>query len=516
MDQFYYRLNELKSINEMRFKNEVLIPYFRQLGYQFVRDFHGTTELGKDIVMCKIDASGKRINYGVVIKAKKMNGRAAGDISEISTQVNQAFGSDYLDITSKARIKVDKVIIANNYPISDRTYQALHSAINHYIDRVEFLDGDEIVRNILKNKMKIGLFPVIDNCFDDIIEKYKLNGISFIKNKNRKTVVVEPSSETPAELLKGNFTLNSLGNEKMEALYKTGKKVTIYSDEIKNVVVPKIWNELDYTSSDSGKYEIAIGPIGSTNKKISLKYNNKNFSENVFLYVKNSGSETITLENEDPILLIKLEINTKEKNKSKFNITFREYDKISAYKLHKYEKLIYDLCNAESLSIVDEDTGQIFTKFEHNETTNHLIYEERILLLEKLLYIQEYFKQIIFIPNRSLTDNEVDNINLLHRILIDGYYLLPGGTINLSLETNENSEKYIKTGNFDSVFSMETTEDFEIFDTILHLGKVNFFIHGGHMTCTKRNKLDKELIDVVIKFENDTKSQVVYSDITNI
>lgn len=215
MDQFYYRLNELKSINEMRFKNDVLIPYFRQLGYKFVRDYHGTNELGKDIVMYKKDDSGERINYAVVVKAKKMNGRASGDILEISTQVNQAFGSSYLDPETKKRLKVDRVIIANNHPISPRSFDAIHSAINHYIERVEFHDGNKIMHNIIDKNMQIGLFPVIENCFNNIIDKYKLNGISIKQIDNHREIYIEPSLSTPKELLNGNFSLNSLGNEKM-------------------------------------------------------------------------------------------------------------------------------------------------------------------------------------------------------------------------------------------------------------------------------------------------------------
>lgn len=499
----------------MRFKDEVLIPYFRQLGYQFVRGYHGPNELGKDIVMYKNNGSGKRINYAVVVKAKRISGRATGDISEISTQVNQAFGSSYLDPETKKRLKVDKVIIANNHPIPPRSFDAIHSAINHYIERVEFHDGNKIMHNIIDNKMQIGLFPVISSCFDDIMDKYKLNGISFKQVNNRKQIIIEPSLSTPNELLKGSFSLNSLGNEKMNVLYKTGEKVTIYSDEIKNITLPKIWEELNFNNPDSSQYKIVIGPSGRTNRKLILNLldTNNNVINYEYLYVKNSGTDVISLKNDDPILSIKLDINIKEKNMSTFNIQFREYERISAYKLYKYEKLIFDICTAEEVVIIDEETGITFTTFKHNEKTDHYVYKDRIELLKKLYSIQEYFNTVILIPNRSFSDDEVDQINKLYQIIQDGYYLLSGGTVNLSLELNDNAEMFLKTGSFNEVLSLETTENIVFFETDLSLGKINFLINGGYMECTKCKKANKEYVEVIVKFDSDSKCQIVYDDI---
>lgn len=516
MDRYSYMLDEIKALKELTFKDKVLIPYFRELGYDFVRDFHGPNELGKDIVMSKNNVFGKKINYAVVIKAKKINGRASGDISEISTQVNQAFGSSYLDPKSKKELKINKVIIANNYPIPDGSFRALHAALNHCIDKVEFLDGNEIVTNIEKFNLQIGQLPVIRNSVNDLINKYKLNGLSYKQNKNIKEITVVPSTETPKEILDGNFTLTDTGNKKMEVFYKTGQEVTIHPDEIKKISIPKIWSEIDYIDPDSTNYRMKIGPIGNTARKLTLNIiQNNKIIDKIKVSVSNSGTDSLTLVNNDSILLFNLIINLNDMKLSKFNFKFKEYDKIKAYQLLTYESLIYNICTSDKVEIIDDETGLILTTFKHGEKKSHFVYKERIELLNKIYEIQKFFKVIFEIPNRSFTNDEVDLINKIHQIITKGQYILPGGTINFCIEVNDVNRNLLKTGDFDNLFSLQTqnSDKFLIFDQDISLGESNLFIHKGSMECNKKRIKKKEYFDVTLKFNKDSMAQAIYTDI---
>ena len=85
----------LKKIKENELRKDILIPLFEAMGFRDVTDFHGTQELGKDIVMWKEDETGSRENYAIVAKASRVTGNASKVISEIRTQVDQCFGSPY-------------------------------------------------------------------------------------------------------------------------------------------------------------------------------------------------------------------------------------------------------------------------------------------------------------------------------------------------------------------------------------------------------------------------------------
>jgi hypothetical protein len=86
----------LIALDERKLRENVLIPLFREMGFQDVNHYHGgSQEHGKDIVMWKSnpDTFSPRLNYAVVVNAKRISGQVTSQsgASEVLTQIQQCF-----------------------------------------------------------------------------------------------------------------------------------------------------------------------------------------------------------------------------------------------------------------------------------------------------------------------------------------------------------------------------------------------------------------------------------------
>ena len=127
-------ISELKE-NDLR--RRVLIPLFVAMGYRDVRELHGATEYGKDIVMWRADPIASRRNVAVVVKAVKIYSR---NRKEVAGQVSEAFEISYDDPVTGATQMADKVLVITSGPFSDSAQKALRA---RFAPRpVECMDGD--------------------------------------------------------------------------------------------------------------------------------------------------------------------------------------------------------------------------------------------------------------------------------------------------------------------------------------------------------------------------------------
>src|SRR5690242_20685100 len=109
-------LERLRSLSETDLRRKVLIPLLEGMDFHDVTEVHGSRELGKDIVMWKDDSFRGRINYAVVVKAKKVTTGASSH--DVCRQIRECFGSSYTDPISLETRAVDRVIVINSDKIT--------------------------------------------------------------------------------------------------------------------------------------------------------------------------------------------------------------------------------------------------------------------------------------------------------------------------------------------------------------------------------------------------------------
>ena len=74
-------LDGLKKLSEADLRREVLIPLFGAMGFRDVTELHGSSELGKDIVMWQEDLLRGRVTLAVVAKSVRISaGRVSSDV----------------------------------------------------------------------------------------------------------------------------------------------------------------------------------------------------------------------------------------------------------------------------------------------------------------------------------------------------------------------------------------------------------------------------------------------------
>ena len=144
--------------DEERYTNELLLPLFRAMGFIDVHYNHGRREFGKDITFSEIDKFGVRRNYGVQVKAGDLSGEAKSDLDMIISQIDDAFASPYLEVTSREQRYISNLIVA----ISGRFTENAEEKIRDKVEKrtVYFLQiekVEELLSKYLKRRLQSGL-----------------------------------------------------------------------------------------------------------------------------------------------------------------------------------------------------------------------------------------------------------------------------------------------------------------------------------------------------------------------
>ncbi len=102
----------LQELNETEFRQEVLIPLLKKMGFEKVRERHGPQEYGKDITFFEPSAFGGT-HFAVVAKVGNISGAATGkqNLETVKTQIDQAFSLPFDDVEDKKSYQVERVIV---------------------------------------------------------------------------------------------------------------------------------------------------------------------------------------------------------------------------------------------------------------------------------------------------------------------------------------------------------------------------------------------------------------------
>lgn len=126
------------------------MPLLKAMGFEDVDHYHGVTEVGKDIVMWKLNDFRSRKNSAVVVKRGNINARAAGNGSaaEVANQIRMALGSKFPDKKTGQEQEVHECIVAASGTINKDARRAITAHLNdsNLSKNIQYLDGDEVKR----------------------------------------------------------------------------------------------------------------------------------------------------------------------------------------------------------------------------------------------------------------------------------------------------------------------------------------------------------------------------------
>jgi len=138
--------NRLKSIKyEKEFRNIILIPILKDLGYENIQDIHGPHEYGVDILFSNMNKFGLMEWNGIVAKIRNINfdkgTKISQNLKKIITQIYQAKFMNHLE-KNYGDVKLTRVFVATNGTINYHARNILSQKDPLIEGSVFFIDKD--------------------------------------------------------------------------------------------------------------------------------------------------------------------------------------------------------------------------------------------------------------------------------------------------------------------------------------------------------------------------------------
>ena len=147
----------IAAMNEVTLRQRVIIKLLEAQHWQDVREGHGPTERGKDIVAWRIGDDGERVDLAVVAKATAIDGQAkitSRSAGGVATQVLQCFGAPATARATGAVRAITRCLVITNKEITQTGADAFWDMMRGTIraEKVELIVGQrlwELVREHL-------------------------------------------------------------------------------------------------------------------------------------------------------------------------------------------------------------------------------------------------------------------------------------------------------------------------------------------------------------------------------
>lgn len=162
-----HKLAMLQILNEAEFRQDVLIPLLKKMGYQKVRERHGPQEYGKDITFYEESEFGG-MYYAIVAKVGNISGAASGkqNLDIVKTQIDQAFTMPFEDVEDKETYHIDRVIVWTTGSVSNSAERQIVNLADARYKYVIFR-GDEATIELLEK-----YYPAFFTIRDVVVSDY--------------------------------------------------------------------------------------------------------------------------------------------------------------------------------------------------------------------------------------------------------------------------------------------------------------------------------------------------------
>jgi hypothetical protein len=439
---------KIVSLKEDQLCKDILIPLFNAMEFQDVYHYHGgLLEQGKDIVMWKEEALCGRMNYAVVVKAEKISGEANKITRLVLTQVQQCFGSPYLDKITREERHIYHCFIVTSKEITKEAIYSLKSALRamSHDSHVTFIDGEKLWKYIKKYLPQYIIFESFVSGYEALnsADPYWEYDVQIKQKEVRFNLEPKNQEDGPVELMLNMHFLETLEDKKKQAEFQqfieTGSPVKLDSS---NIEVIEISKNLPFPLMVADKYQLILGPTRQREPRLFSIEIIGNNGGNFFLpyidfVVTQIGTEQITFSNDKQPIPFKF-IVTYSKKTSHMVINYHfdaiEHNIYQLAQILKAQRLIAEGC---SIFFTDLETGQripcpFVVPFNGADLPDKLFVE----MVDKVVFIQEQTKTLIPVPDKKLlfTQQDIFLINQVETILKTGVMTTPLESLTLATQ----------------------------------------------------------------------------------
>jgi hypothetical protein len=114
------KTEHLRALNEDALRRSLLIPLLEKMGFKGVREYHGPSERGKDIVCYDCNKLGQKEYFAIVAKAVDLNADVSSPscLQEVVRQVQQCFDVPYADLFGMNKVTMDRVWVVTSRKVT--------------------------------------------------------------------------------------------------------------------------------------------------------------------------------------------------------------------------------------------------------------------------------------------------------------------------------------------------------------------------------------------------------------
>ena len=100
----------LRELKEWQFRQQILVPILRSMGFSSIMEYHGSIEKGKDIVFRERDKLGDLINYAAVVSRENILGSVGDSNSSLRMldPAKMALQEPFVDVYSGKEYEIDR------------------------------------------------------------------------------------------------------------------------------------------------------------------------------------------------------------------------------------------------------------------------------------------------------------------------------------------------------------------------------------------------------------------------
>lgn len=418
---------QISKMKEEEFQNTVLIPLFHKMGFRDVTAFGGgSLELGKDIVMWKTDDLGQRVNYGVVVKAKKITGNAETNngAMNVLNQVRQMLKTSYINPVNGQTEYIERCFVASSQEIKKEAMNSIKGELENNLDKlVRWIHPKTNLFELIERYLpEQGIFEKLSSVQEELDKTTKDIPYKLVASSDKRISILgkhdKAHEEMPLE-----FRLEIEGKEnldKWDRHVRTGEPVEIEG----KFTLPDFFSS--FIKPDSNKKgKIIIEPLRFNHQitfRIERKLNDGNFIvlDNIQMEIVQMGNDELTLKNDKQQVPWQFTFVINFANKS-FNYEF--VNKFRGFNVSQHLKSLQffaSMFEDGETSLFHVDTEFKIVDSEKQALNSKENFDAWFRLLEALVLIQQKTSTFFNLPDKIITNEEAEKIYEVEQIIKNG------------------------------------------------------------------------------------------------
>lgn len=520
----------VQAMDEAPFRAKVLVPLLKAMGYGGVYEWHGGSgELGKDVVGWKIEPTRHvRTSVAIVAKAKVPSPNPA--VQDIAAQVAQALNTPFNEPTTGELIDVNECWVMVNKPLKKETRERIRATIQkEYQTRTQIYDLNQVWELVEQHLpvTKVKIFDQAQGQLQELNTKYRVS-MSLTDQGRRLEVGEKYPGQAEQEPLRGRIGFQfpdtpegHAKREEVEAAFETGAEVIIPPEYLRDFIIPEEMQQLAeqvFGVQAGGSTTLRISSAEDPHPRlISIEMTAHDGDRAVLPYVdlrvKQAGSKQMILTNEDqPIPILITMVIHPETMRFTVNITTKD-GPVNAQWLLTTLTLVDCLHKRSHIKTTLVDSGMVLADKSDvlaDDTESPVDPEFRAMIAD-LAAVEAKVNLPIYVPEREFTDDEMDTIETLRKMLQSGGEV-SGKWKDLSVTatcTTDESEELIAQFVQESPFALRSEGEAhsELFGTRLPLGQYQTTVPTARLVNEEEvraefaSAADGEEVTVRLKFE---------------